>query len=318
MRLAKARHGDIIECMFGVLNIHKPAGITSHDAVATVRKRLAGETARRRKRRRRSGHSIKVGHAGTLDPFANGVLVMCVGPATRLIDYIRKRPKRYVAGITLGATSTTDDPEGEITPIAGAAAPAEDRIRACLDEFLGPIDQVPPAYSAIHVDGQRAYKLARSGKEPHLSPRKVHVHRISLLRYEYPLLEIEVACGGGTYIRALARDIGERLATGGYCSALTRTTVGQFTIEDAVAPDDLDPDRHLLPATTAVDAMPKVTVEGPSADMLANGRAVRLDTPLESKAPEVAVLDPDGQLLAIAAVTGNGRNLRPLKVLKTR
>jgi len=273
---------------------------------------------RRRRRRRRSRHGIKVGHAGTLDPFANGVLVMCVGPATRLIDYVQKRPKLYTAEITLGATSTTDDPEGEITPIPGAPAPAEERIRACLEEFLGLIAQVPPAHSAVHVGGQRAYELARSGKEPDLSPRKVHVHRISLLRYEYPLLEIEVSCGAGTYIRALARDIGERLATGGYCSALTRTAVGQFTIEDAVAPDDLDPARDLLPAKTTVDNMPQVTVEAPSADMLANGRAVRLKAPLESKAPEVAVLDPDGQLLAIAAVTDNRLGLKPLKVLKTR
>jgi len=305
--------------MFGVLNIHKPVGITSYDAVAIVRKRLAGETVQRRRRRRRRTHrSIRVGHAGTLDPFANGVLVMCAGPATRLIDYIQKHPKRYIAGITLGATSTTDDPEGDITPIAGATAPAEERIGACLEEFLGLIDQVPPAHSAIHVDGQRAYKLARSGKEPDLSPRKVHVHQISLLRYEYPLLEIEVTCGTGTYIRALARDIGERLTTGGHCSALTRTAVGRFTIEDAVAPDDLDPAQHLLPATTAVDAMPKLTVGLAHANMLANGRAVRLENPLESKTPEVAVLSPEGQLLAIASVKDDRRGLQPLKVLKAR
>ena len=164
--------------MFGFYNVRKPAGPTSHDVVAQVRRKLPG--------------SVKVGHAGTLDPFAEGVLVLCVGQATRLASFVQAQLKEYHAAITLGATSTTDDPEGEITPAPVGAAPRWRRVADALADFVGRIEQTPPVHSAVHVGGRRAYKLARAGKEPHLPARTVTIHSIKLVRYEYPLLEMAV------------------------------------------------------------------------------------------------------------------------------
>jgi tRNA pseudouridine55 synthase len=284
--------------MFGFFAIRKPAGPTSHDVVAGVRRRL--------------GRGVKVGHAGTLDPFADGVLVLCVGAATRLASYVQAQPKRYRATVLLGATSSTDDPEGEIAAVPGATVPDEPAVRSLLERFVGTIQQVPPAHSAVHVAGRRAYRLARAGKPPRLAPRAVTVHGVELLGYAYPRLEIDVRCGSGTYLRALARDIGAALGTGGYCQSLTRTAIGDFRIEDAVAPDDLDPSRHLLPPLRAVAHLPRVTVDASQLDRLGHG--ARLALPAALPPGEVAVLGPDGSLLAIGRVIGGGQFLRPERV----
>ena len=287
----------MLGAMFGLLNVHKPPGPTSHDIVAAVR-RLAGR-------------GVKVGHAGTLDPFAGGVLVVCVGAATRLADYVQRQPKRYTAGIVLGVTSTTDDSEGEIAADPAVRAAPQDAVLEAIARFVGEIEQVPPAHSAVHVDGRRAYKLARAGERVNLKPRTVSVHAIELLDYDFPHLELDVRCGSGTYIRALARDIGAALGVGGYCGHLTRTEVGPFTIDAATPPDRLDLSRDLADPLLAVQDMPRVTVSPPQADLIRTGRRVR-----HAHAPdhgEVAVVDDAGRLLAIAAVVDGGA-LQPTKV----
>ena len=293
----------MLSAMFGLLNIHKPPGPTSHDVVDQIRRRV--------------GREVKVGHAGTLDPFAEGVLVICLGPATRLADFVQAQPKRYLATVTLGATSDTDDPTGQVTAVENAKAPPPDRVREVLAGFVGQIDQVPPAHSAVHVEGRRAYKLARAGKAPDLAPRPVTVHSLELLSYAYPTLELNVSCGSGTYVRALARDIGKVLGCGGYCSRLIRTAVGVFAIEQAVAPEQVDPSRHLLPPVLALGDIPRVTLDAASCGQLAKGRAVDLGCEqLRDVTPtgELAAMDEQERLVAIGRVSVDGATFRPDKV----
>ena len=283
--------------MFGFLNIRKPPGPTSHDVVASVRRQL--------------GRKVKVGHAGTLDPFAEGVLVVCVGPATRLAQYVQAQAKRYVAEVTLGARSTTDDPEGEIAQTP-ASAPPEAAVREALAGFVGEISQVPPAHSAVHVAGRRAYKLARRGQAPDLPARTVTVHAIDLLGYEFPRLRIDVTCGSGTYIRALARDLGVALGLGGYCSALTRTAVGGFVLAESVTLDGLRPEEHLIEPIAAVKHLPTVTASADEARALAGGMRIALPAPTPDG--QVAVIDAGGKLLAIAVASNDRGTLSPVKV----
>jgi len=207
----------------GIINLDKPAGLTSARAVSRI-KRLLTETA-------------KVGHAGTLDPFATGVLLVLIGRATKACEQLMGQPKTYEAVIHLGATTPTDDvdSESEATPWPGAKSIPSDVIEDTLAQFVGEILQKPPAYSALKVGGRRAYVLARLGRAPKLSARMVRIDSIELLSYYWPLLGIRVRCGRGTYIRALARDIGERLDVGGYLTALRRTSSGAFDVSTAVS-----------------------------------------------------------------------------------
>lgn len=226
----------------GLLIIDKARGPTSMHVCRVVKAKL-----------RRSGapKSVKVGHGGTLDPLATGVVVVLIGrAATRLCDQIMAGEKRYTAEVDLAHRSTTDDAEGELTEISLLRAPSREEIEAVCAQFVGTIAQKPPAHSAIWIDGQRAYKLARAGKAPEMKPRPVVVHSIDILDYEYPRLILEIRCGKGTYIRSLARDIGTTLGAGGMLAALRRTAVGEFTIDRAADLDDLpDPllQQHLLP-----------------------------------------------------------------------
>jgi len=296
--------------VFGFLNIHKPPGPTSHDVVAGVRRTL--------------DRRVKVGHAGTLDPFAAGVLVLCVGPATRLASYVQALPKRYVAEIALGNTSATDDPQGPITETQGATPPTADAVGQAVSQRVGQIRQVPPAHSAVHVSGRRAYQLARAGQDVSLTPRTVTVHAIEVLRYDWPRLEIDVRCGSGTYIRALARDLGAALGVGGYCAALTRTNVGPFRADEAVAPDRLDLDRDLQSPLIALAGLPKRVADESAVRALAMGQAVALAAcpPCPSAAApataapgdEVIVTDARDRLVAIATLGPSGQTLRPAKV----
>jgi tRNA pseudouridine55 synthase len=209
----------------GVIVIDKPAGLTSARVVDRVKRLLPRGT--------------KVGHAGTLDPFATGVLVLLVGRATKLCEAMMDQPKAYEATFKLGATTATDDPESpeQVTP--AVRAPEGSAVEAALAQFSGTILQRPPAYSAIKVDGRRAYDLARRGDEVEIAARPVNVYRIDLVKYEFPLLDLSIACGRGTYIRSIARDLGERLGTGAYVTRLRRTRVGRFTTDEAVVPDVL-------------------------------------------------------------------------------
>lgn len=291
--------------MFGLLNVNKPAGPTSHDIVFRVRRMLP--------------RGVKVGHTGTLDPFACGVMVVCVGPATRLADCLSDEPKQYLAEVTLGFTSASGDTETPATP-TGTPPPADEAaIRAVLPQFLGTIDQTPPAHSAIWIDGKRAYKLIRGDKPVEMPVRQVRIDRLELVSYREGKLVLRVDCGGGTYIRALARDIGEALGCGGYCSALTRTKVGAFTLEDAVALPELSPEslsHRLLSPHLALAGWPTVTLDAQQVAEFRLGRGVRLAQPPAALADpnRVSAIDESGRLIALCRWDALAKKLRPAKV----
>src|SRR3989344_799677 len=204
----------------GVVSIYKPKGLTSHDVVNEVR-RLTGER--------------RVRHAGTLDPLASGVLVVGIGrEATRKLKEVVEQEKEYLATIRLGMTSTTDDEEGRKTKLSNYRTIELANIQSVLKNFVGTVEQVPPVYSAVKIKGKEAYKLARKGKVVELRPRQVVIKSIDLVDYSWPFLTIKVVTGPGVYIRSLARDIGEKLYTGGYLTSLKRTRLGRFTLTDCV------------------------------------------------------------------------------------
>ena len=209
---------------FGLLNVNKPRGVTSRDAVDRVERLV---------------RPAKAGHAGTLDPLATGVLVICVGQATRLIRFVQMMRKQYRATFLLGHSSETDDIERDVIAIPNAIVPTRAMIDGVLPQFIGDIQQRPPTHSAIKIAGRRAYKLARKGADFELAARTVTIHRIDLLRYEYPELDLDIECGSGTYIRALGRDLGAALGTAAVMSALERTAIGQFHVEQAISFDRL-------------------------------------------------------------------------------
>jgi tRNA pseudouridine55 synthase len=267
----------------GFLVIDKPAGISSHDVVARVR-RLAGQR--------------QVGHAGTLDPAATGVLIVALGGATRLIEYVQDETrKRYLATVELGVTTDSDDAEGQVTgraPLPALDAAAIERVLAPL---RGEITQVPPMYSALHHQGRRLYELARAGEQVERAARPVRIDRLDLLSFDPPLLTLDVLCSKGTYIRAIARDIGQALGCGGHLRSLRRTAVGAFSIERAIALDELAAiDAALLPPETAVASWPAIELSAEQQARVRNG--------LPIDAPHIAgdrarCHGPDGRLLAI-------------------
>jgi tRNA pseudouridine55 synthase len=214
----------------GVLIIDKPAGWTSMDVCASVRARLRRGGAPKR---------IKVGHAGTLDPFATGLLVVLVGKATRRCEEFMASRKRYLGVVDLAHSSTTDDPEGDLTPVSGQRPPSADDVARAAACFEGTIMQKPPAFSALHVGGRRAYDLARQGRPPDLPARPVQVFRCALTRFEFPLVHVDIECGKGTYIRSIARDLGAALGWGGMLRELRRVASGDFTIDAARTMDSL-------------------------------------------------------------------------------
>jgi tRNA pseudouridine55 synthase len=305
----------------GILVVDKPAGPTSHDIVALVR-RLSGVR--------------RVGHGGTLDPFAMGVLPVFVGQATRMVEYHLADEKAYRCTIVFGARSTTDDIDGELTPGDGPA-PERAAAEAALAAFRGPIDQVPPDYSAVHVSGRHAYQVARGGQKPELSPRTVTIHALELTEWDgsdpvRPAAVVELRCSAGTYVRALARDLGERLGCGAYLGALTRTASGPFRL-DAAHPlehvrTELAAGRAktlLLPPDAGLEGIPQVRLPARDRAALAQGQVVRVRSPrstegLGAGAPEegaiVRVVDEHHRLAAMAHLR-EGR-LHPDKVFITR
>lgn len=208
----------------GVIVVDKPLHFSSMDVVRVVRGKARG---------------AKTGHAGTLDPLATGVLVVCLGKATKLVNRLMDTHKRYLAEVDLTAFTNTDDREGEREEISVDAPPDAERVAAAVAGFVGEIEQTPPAYSAINVSGQRAYKLARRGEAVELAARPVLIHAIDVRGYDWPLLALDIRCGKGTYIRSLARDLGRSLGTGGHLASLRRTEVGPFTLGQARQLDDL-------------------------------------------------------------------------------
>jgi tRNA pseudouridine55 synthase len=287
----------------GLLVVDKPSGMTSRDVVNRAARWFPPRT--------------RLGHTGTLDPLATGVLVLCIGAATRLTEYIQRMGKIYEAGILLGFRSDTDDADGTVTPVAGVTAPTQDQLDVALRPFIGRIAQVPPVYSAAKVAGRRAYKLARRAEAVDLAPRQVEIGRIDIERYAFPHLRLEVHCGKGTYIRSLARDLGQSLGCGAIIESLRRTSVGCFTTDQAVGLD-AEPEQvhaHLLPPASAVEGLPPVTLQAKVLDELRQGKRVPVPVALDYETAEVAIFDQSGKLAAIAVVNADEKMLRPVKVL---
>ncbi|WP_295657527.1 tRNA pseudouridine(55) synthase TruB [uncultured Nocardioides sp.] len=272
------------EAPVGLVVVDKPAGMTSHDVVARTR-RLAG--------------TRKVGHAGTLDPMATGVLVLGVGRATRLLGHLMLTEKAYDATIRLGATTTTDDAEGEPLTSTPTGAVDEPDVRSALATFVGEIEQRPSAVSAIKVDGRRAYQRVRDGESVELPARPVTIHEITVgdLRRDGDALDVDVSvrCSSGTYVRAVARDLGERLGVGGHLTVLRRTAVGGFDLAVARTLEELADELTLVPLEDAARAtFPVVELDAEEA------AAVRFGRPLERQLAILsAVFSPDGRFLAL-------------------
>ncbi len=301
--------------MDGILVVAKPAGPTSHDVVALVR-RLAG--------------TRRIGHGGTLDPFASGVLPLFLGTATRLVEYHLGDEKAYRATVSFGATSTTDDLDGELTPVA-AAAPSRGQVTSALAAMLGPQLQRPPAYSAIQIGGRRAYRLARDGEAPDLPPRRVELRSLDLVEWddsdpERPIAIVDVVCSAGTYVRALARDLGEAVGSGAYLGALSRARSGPFAVTAAHGLDALraaaaehGPDgirALLLPADFGLDRLPAVKLTPTEIADASQGRFVRPAAGVAG-APEdmpLRLLDQAGTIVGIGR--RDGRRIAPTKILQ--
>lgn len=279
----------------GILIIDKPAGMTSHDVVARVR-RIIG--------------TRKVGHAGTLDPMATGVLVIGVERATRLLGHLALRDKRYLATIRLGASTVTDDIEGEVIRTAdpGAVAAVDDAaVHAGLARLTGTIEQRPSSVSAVKVDGRRSYDRVRSGESVELPARTVEIARLDVLAFRRTAnsidVDVDVECSTGTYVRAIARDLGETLSTGGHLTSLRRTRVGPFVIETARTLEELESDGAAalrLMRDVAVECFPTWSLATDEAAAVRNGRRIPWAGPASAIGP-VALLDDSGEFLALAS-----------------
>lgn len=306
---------------FGLLNVDKPAGLSSRDVVNRVQWLL---------RRRAGMRKIKVGHCGTLDPLATGVLVISVGSSTRLTTRVQQHRKSYQASFILGQTTNTDDVTGTTTHEV-AISPGEldeNSVRGLLPEFTGRISQVPPVFSAVHVDGQRAYKLARKGKEVEIEPREVDVYSLEITRFSegsFTEFDLKVECGSGTYIRSLGRDIGNRLGCGATMSALSRTAIGPFELREAIPLGDLEQDsiiEHLQSPALAVCQLPTRVLDEEETRRILNGRDIprgffeppRLRAESADQNEDVALLTSTGVLIAIGAAGKIPDTLKPVTV----
>lgn len=271
--------------MLGILIVDKPLGISSHDVVNSVRRKLGTK---------------RVGHAGTLDPLATGVLVVAVGPATRFLQYLPLEPKIYEGEIQFGIETTTQDAEGEVvreTPLPQDLASALD---AVLPSFLGTIEQLPPMFSAVKRDGQPLYKLARQGQEIERTPRRVHIVEFQLGEPADGVVPFRVACSGGTYVRTLAHDLGQAVGCGAHLKSLVRTGVGKYRLADAV-PLDAVSASGLIPLNEALPPMPILTLDEAQVLRIRMGQAIPWpESPPESN---VAVADPAGNVIGIARVS---------------
>ena len=283
--------------MNGLLVVDKPAGITSRDAVNRAQKWFPRRT--------------KLGHTGTLDPLATGVLVLCVGAATKLAEFVQGMGKSYRTRVLLGARSDTDDVDGTVTPTDNAVAVDESAIRDLLPRFIGIIRQLPPAYSALKVAGKRAHELARDGKEVDLAARPVRVDAIRVLKFEWPHLDLEIDCGKGTYVRSIARDLGDALGCGGLVAELRRTAVGPFRAEEGVTLDATEADARakLLPLAAAAAGLPKVTLTADVIRRLVQGQRATAEPGIPEGIP-VAAFDAAGQFCLVVWRAGPDWRLR--------
>ena len=295
----------------GFLNLNKSAGMTSMDAVRRV-KRITGQRR-------------KVGHGGTMDPLARGVLPICFGQAARLMGYLLLGSKRYVTEIKLGISTSTYDAEGEVTGTGDFRGITQQEVEATLQKFVGLIDQTPPMYSALKVNGQRLYKLARAGIQVERRPRPVEIHNIMLVEFSPPNLVLEVESGRGVYIRSLAHDVGESLGCGGHVSDLERLSYGHFQVKDGVTLEQLEqanaesPEgwlKHLYPVDWVLSHLQSISVPPPAEKYLRNGQAVNLGQPgmgigyLE----QFRAYSNDGRFLALVQFERASNAWKPVKV----
>jgi tRNA pseudouridine55 synthase len=299
----------------GFLSVDKPPGLTSHDVVAAVR-RMAGQR--------------KVGHAGTLDPMATGVLLVCLGAATRVAEFLMASPKRYRASIVLGTATDSYDADGRVVSEGGRTSFSVAEIEAALASFRGRLQQVPPMYSAVKREGQPLYRLARRGETVERASRTVDIHELILLDWTAPALVVEVACSPGTYIRSLAHDLGQLLGCGAYLAALVRLSSGRFTLEDAVSLERLaeafrrgEEGQYLLPVDEALLDWPALVAGTEDARRILRGAPVAAPPPLSSlqpawkgtgKAPMCRAYDLDGEFLGILTYDEATGRWRPEKV----
>lgn len=271
--------------MIGFINLNKQAAQTSRDAVNAVQRLV---------------RPAKIGHCGTLDPLATGVLVVCIGPATRLTNLVHEASKTYVGDFRLGFSSDTEDIEGQVVPLVNAPAVTAAQIEAILPEFIGEIEQVPPKFSALKVNGKRAYDLARQGEEVKLKPRQIRIHSLQLAAFEYPNFQLKIECGTGTYVRSLGRDIGDRVGSAAMMTALRRTAIGDFSLKEAIDVTDLDTQnisQHLLPVDQGLRGLERVVLNDANARGLIDAQPVQLPTHVGFD--RVLATDRQGRVLAV-------------------
>ena len=296
-----------MKTLSGLLTINKPQGMTSRQTVTRVTNLL---------RKAGYGRQIKAGHCGTLDPLATGLVVICIGRSTRLVQMIQEQPKTYTGTFQLGRVTSTDDCTGETLSetYIDSEIVTRETITTLLPEFTGRIEQVPPKFSAVHVEGKRAYKLARQGHDVELAARPVQIHRLELTAFELPEFELQIECGSGTYIRSLGRDIGQRLGCGATMNALTRSAIGSFSLQSATAPDQLSPENIALlvePPINAVPHLPTFQINEEQKQRVYDGRPIDVgrlpefagDSPLpDVSAKRLVLTGRDGhQLVAVAS-----------------
>jgi tRNA pseudouridine55 synthase len=294
---------DVRNAISGVLVVDKPVGLTSHDVVQIIRK---GTNIRR------------AGHTGTLDPRASGVLVILVGPAVRLSEYVSASDKRYQAILRLGASTDTYDADGTVTSSRPVEHITEGQFEEALKGFVGAIEQVPPPYSAVKVKGRKAYEMAREGEEVDLAPRIINVYGLELLEWAPPEAVIDVYCSSGTYVRSLAHDLGENLGCGAHLVGLRRTRSGRFTLRDAVPLRKLRESfengnwyQYLIPAAEAISDWPVLELSEEQVDLVRHGHRIPADTDDAKLARGVSL---DGELVALLEYVPADHQWQPKKV----
>lgn len=297
------REDHIKNVVSGVFVIDKPVGLTSHDVVQIIRR---GTGIRR------------AGHTGTLDPRASGVLVVLIGPAVRLSEYVSASDKRYQATIRLGSSTDTYDAEGRVTNSAPVGNISEGQFEETLDKFVGEIEQVPPPYSAIKVQGRKAYEMAREGEDVSLEPRMIKVYSLELLEWAPPEAVIDVFCSSGTYVRSLANDLGNTLGCGAHLVGLRRTKSGRFTLRDAVPLRRLQESfvagdwyKYLIPAAEALADWPMVELDADQVELIRHGHRIPADRGSQGWARGVS---EQGDLVALLEVAPDQAEWQPKKV----
>jgi len=293
---------DVKNAISGVLVVDKPTGMTSHDVVQVIRK---GTNIRR------------AGHTGTLDPRASGVLVVLIGPAVRLSEYVSASDKRYQAVILLGTTTDTYDADGKTTSSSPVNV-TEEQFNEELQKFVGQIEQVPPPYSAVKVQGRKAYEMARKGEEVILEPRFINVYSLELLEWAPPEVVIDVNCSSGTYVRSLVNDLGARLGCGATLTGLRRTKSGRFTLRDAVPLRKLNEAflennwyQYLIPAAEALSDWPMIELNDQDVEAIRHGHRIPA---IDDKQEKVCGVSEQGELVALLVLDAENREWQPKKV----